>query len=350
AGIRFWEAHSYPMSWYGLSVASPIYPANPLGFKRSYEYSRLPGVSLQFPPSVAILSPGDAYHQTPGEANQLALEPLPSQNLFQLIVPLFGNGADAIVQGVVGPIQIVGEVSSEVRDAAAQAGEWVTQGFNYVGNTALQGGQSLVNLYNSAVLRLRLRTTSPSPQNLMALHGGPKRQNVGGDPGSTPMAWLPIQFPSSATAMAFDFTVEGDPMDDMLVCGIGTNNLFSLEAKYIPTNTMSASRLIDVTEWAGTTNELFFGFMGGTSTNATLTIENIRFYSLAQPSLEIAVSGNGTLLSWPLTAGGYVVETTPTLTMPVWEIVTNAPVISADSYILTNSWSDEVRFFRLRQQ
>ena len=261
-------------------------------------------------------------------------------------MPLFGDGADAIVQGVVGPIQIVGEVSSEVRDAAAQAGEWVTQGFNYVGNTALQGGQSLVNLYDSAVLRLQLQTTAPS--GLMALSRGPQPQGADGDSGSPPMAWLPIQIPENAMAMAFDFIMEGDPSNDVLVCGIETNNLFSLEAKYIPTNAMSASRLIDVSAWASTTNELFFGFLGGTSTNATLTIENIRFYSLSQPRLDIALSGNATLLSWPLTAGGYGVETTPTLTTPAWETVTNAPVISADRYVLTNSWSDEVRFFRLR--
>jgi len=338
AGIQFWQAHSYPMTWYDLSIASPT--TTPLGFKRSFEYAQLPGVNLPFPPSEAELPLGDAYHQKPGSSDQLALEPLPPQNFFQLIVPLFGNGADAIVQGVVGTIQVAGEVASEIRDAAAQAREWVAQGFDYVGNAALQGGQSLVNLYNSAVLRLRLHTRSPTPR---------LAKSNGAVAGSPPMAWLPIQFPANATAMAFDFTVEGDPADDVLVCGIGTNDLFSLEAKYIPTNAMSASRLIDVSAWAGTTNELFFGFMGGTSTNATLIIENIRFYSLAQPRLEIAVSGNATSLSWPLTAGGYVVETTPSLTSPNWETATNAPLISADRYVLTNSWSDQSRFFRLKK-
>lgn len=348
AGIQFWQAHSYPMTWYDLSIASPT--TTPLGFKRSFEYAQLPGANLPFPPSVADLPIGDAYHQTPGSSDQLALEPLPPQNVFQLIVPLFGNGADTIVQGVVGPIQIVGEVSSEIRDAAAQAGEWVTQGFNHVGNAALEGGQSLVNLYNSGVLRLRLLTTSPAPQNLIALGAGPVAAQGDGDFASPPMAWLPIQFPAIAKAMAFDFIVEGNPVEDVLVCGIGTNNLFSLEAKYIPTNAMSASRLIDVTAWAGTTNELFFGFFGGTSSNATLVIENIRFYSVAEPKLEIAVNGNATLLSWPLTAGGYVVETTPTLTAPAWEAMTNTPSVLADRYVLTNSWRDEVRFFRLRAQ
>jgi len=347
AGIQLWEAHSYPMSWYALSIANPTDPDNPLGFKRSYEYSRLPGVSLPFPPSIAELSPGDAYHQQLWAANELALEPLPPQNVFQLIVPLFGNGADVIVQGVAGTIQIVGDVAAEVRDAAAQAGEWVRQGFDYVGKVAAQGREALVNLYNSGVLRLRLRTTSPGPQNLVGLRGGQVTAQGNSGSGSPPMAWLPIQFPANATAMAFDFMVEGDPVEDVLVCGIGTNNLFSLEAKYIPTNGVSTSRLIDVSAWAGTTNELFFGFLGGSSANATLVIENIRFYSLAGPRLEIQVSENGTVLSWPLSASGYVLETTPTLTTPTWEVVTNAPTILVDRYVLTNSWSDEVRFFRL---
>ena len=127
------------------------------------------------------------------------------------------------------------------------------------------------------------------------------------------------------------------------------SHLFSLAAKYIPTNAISASPLVDVTAWAGTTNELFFGFLGGTSTEATLVIENIRFYSVAQPRLEIAVSGDATLLSWPLTAGGYVVEMTPMLSPPAWEIMTNAPAISADRYVLTNSWNGEARFYRLKK-
>src|ERR1051326_112558 len=136
-----------------MSIANPT--TSPLGFKRSFEYSELPTVNLPFPPSESDLPLGDAYHQTPESSEQLALEPLPPQDLFQLIVPLFGNGADTIVQGVVGPIQIVGEVSPQVKDAASQAGEWVIQSFDFVGNTALEGGQSLVNLYNSAVLRLQ---------------------------------------------------------------------------------------------------------------------------------------------------------------------------------------------------
>jgi hypothetical protein len=119
---------------------------------------------------------------------------------------------------------------------------------------------------------------------------------------------------------------------------------------YIPTNAFSSSSLIDVSAWSGTTNELFFGFLGGTSSGATLVIENIRFYSLERPRLDIASVGGTTVLSWPATAAGYVLETTASLTSPAWEIVTNAPVVAGDRYVLTNYWSDQTRFFRLRSE
>ena len=81
--------------------------------------------------------------------------------------------------------------------------------------------------------------------------------------------------------------------NDVMVCGIGTNSLFSLEAKYIPTNSVSASWLLDVSAWAGSSNELFFGLLGGTATNAAVLVDNIRFYSLQTDSV-----GDGIPDSW----------------------------------------------------
>jgi len=335
------KRHAYSYQWYGITVTNPS--GCTLGFQRSYE-ARQAGLSaFDFPPSSSDFPPGVAYLQPLLAADPLTLTLAPS------FTRAFGIGQRWVVRGAAGVVEVVGDVEARVEDAAQAAGQWISSGFDYVGDVAAQSGQALVNLYDSAVLRLTLRThpvLSPSP---IALPRGPRPAGAdGGDANSPPMAWLPVQIPSDVVAMAFDFTVAGDPVDDVLVCGIGTNNLFSLEAKYMPTNTVSASRLIDVSAWAGTTNELFFGFMGGTSTNATLQIENIRFYSVVTPPLEIARNGGTTLLSWPSTAGGYVVETTPTLAAPAWESVSNAPAILADRYVLTNSWSEPSRFFRLR--
>ncbi len=320
-------AHGYPLTWYNLSIADPTDSANPLGFQNSYEYDQVANLpSSAFPPSVPQV--GSTYHQVPSAADELALEPLPP------VTRALGLGADYVVQGTTDVIQYAGDVKADIENNT-QPGQWISQGFDYAGSVAAQGAQTLVGLWNSASLQLTFHTLPPSP--LKDGSGGP------------PMAWVPLVIPTNVAAMAFDFTVAGDPVDDVIVCGLGTNNLFSLEAKYVPTNGVSASRLIDVTAWMGATNELFFGLMGGTSTNATVQIENIRFYSLQPPQLQIANAAGGTVrLTWPATAGGYVVETATALAAADWTALTNAPTLTADRYTLTNGASDAVRFFRLR--
>jgi hypothetical protein len=345
----FADTHSYPIEWYSNSIVNPTDPNNPLGFQRSYEYTAWAGTPTAFPPSVHdtfLLESDFEFWQDESYSDQLALTTSPSGSVPHASLTVFG------LQNTTGSIQIEGNVSATMQPNASTLDQLLMQNFASAteSDAYLQGAQIMRNVNSPAVLQLNLSTSPSLSPNLQA-HGlaHPLGLNDASS-NAPPMAWLPIQFPSDAVAMAFDFTVSGDPVDDALVCGVVTNYLFTLQAKYISTNQFSISRLIDVSAWAGTTNELFFGFMGGTSTNATLTIENIRFYSLAQPSLQISTSGNITLLSWPSTAGGYVVESTPTLAAPIWEAVTNAPAIFGDSYILTNAWSDQTRFFRLHSQ
>jgi hypothetical protein len=56
------------------------------------------------------------------------------------------------------------------------------------------------------------------------------------------------------------------------------------------------------------------------------------------------------VLTWPASAGGYGGETTPSLALPGWKMITNVPDLSANRYTITNSVSDETRFYRLRQR
>jgi hypothetical protein len=337
-------AHGYPIAWYGMSIANPTDGNNLLGFQQSYEYDLMAGLPLSgFPP--ANIELGSTYHQVPTSADELALEPVSSA-----MQPL-GIGPDVVVQGAVGVVQVAGDVTADIEATAQQAGQDVSQGFNYVENVAAQGGQTVLNFLDSAVLRLTFQTspTASSSSQFKGVTPQPPDNGTGGS-NSVPMAWLPLAVPSGAVAMAFDFTVAGDPVDDTIVCGIGTNNLFSLQAKFVPTNGISASRLMDVSAWAGTTNELFFGLLGGTSTNCTVQVENIRFYSLQPPSLSVQVAGGSVVLTWPSTAGGYALESMPTLTGASWQAITNAPVLSADRYVMTNAVSGGSMFYRLRKQ
>ena len=336
-GFNPGQAHSYPMVWYDLSIQTPTDAV--AGFQQSREYDLKAGLSESAFPS-GLLQVGDAFHQTPSSSDPLALEELPPEDVFQAIVPMVGNKADIVVQGAVGVVQFTGDVAAEVWDGVQATDQYVSQGFAYVGNLAAQGEQAVVSIYDSAVLRLTFQTGAP--------HANEGPHPLDSTP--VPMAWVPVSIPPGLPVMAFDFTVQGDPSDDVIVCGIGTNNLFSLQAKFVPTNGVSASRLIDVSGWAGTTNDLFFGFMGGTSANCTLQVDNIRFYSLQPPSLNIQISNGTAVLTWPSSAAGYAVETTPSLSAPSWETITNAPALSAGSYVLTNSIGDQTRFFRLRSR
>jgi pimeloyl-ACP methyl ester carboxylesterase len=333
--------HGYSCQWYGMTVTNPTDCV--LGFQRSYEAQLANLTAFNFPPSAFDFTAGATYYQS--SSDPLVLAYLPS------ISETFGNLVNNVVQGVEGIVQISGQVAVGIGNTPQQTAQSILQGFDYVTSVAAQGGQTVVNLLDSAGLQITL-TTSPSPtsgSNVANSGNQPRPLGLNSDNATnTPaMVWLPIQIPTNALVMAFDFTVSGVPMDDSLVCGIGTNNLFSLQAKYIPTNALSTSRLIDVSAWTGVTNELFFGFLGGTSTNASLEINNIRFYSLQLPQLTITKSGNGISISWPSNVVGYSVQTTTNLTN--WETVTNAPSIIGNNYVITNTWPDQIRFFRLSQ-
>ena len=335
-------AHGYPVDWYNMSVTNRFDAANPLGFAQSYEFDLSIGLpSSVFPPST--FQAGTLFKQS-SDSDPLALAlDFTSQQWLTI-------GADSVVQGVNGTIHVVGNVTATVVSEAQSAGQAIQQGFDNTVNAAQQGAQAVVNVYNSGVLGIILTTGLWNPLGPLSQRGTLQTLDVGNPTNTAAMAWVPIQIPPNAQAMVFDFGLSGDPVDDVMVCGINDTNLFSLSAKYIPTNTISASRLLDVSQWSGQQVELFFGLMGGTSSNATLSVDNIRFYSLQPPQLSIDFDGNNTTLSWPSNVGGGMVESATSLLSTNWDPITNAPVLSPTSYMVTNIWSDPIRFFRLRLQ
>ena len=242
------------MDWYDTAIINPL--SSTLGFQRSFEYRQFASLpDSVFPPAETDFPFGVAYHQAPFASDPLILEPLVLPVIFQT----FGVLRDVVVQSEVRSVQAVGNVLVDIYDTAQQAGALISQGFNYLGNLAAQGSQALVNLFDSAVLRLTLSTSpspTPAPQLPAASPSSPRKHGPESPTNTPAMAWLTVQIPTNATGMAFDFKAAGDPVDDVLVCGIGETNLFSLQAKFIPTNTIWASRLIDLSACAGMTNEL----------------------------------------------------------------------------------------------
>ena len=93
-----------------------------------------------------------------------------------------------------------------------------------------------------------------------------------------------------------------------------------------------------------------FGVVGGNSTNATVTVDGIRFYAEVPPVLSAKASGNQLITSWPIGADGYTLESTIDLSGPSpWSVITNAVGLEDFDYSVTNSISGGKRFFRLHK-
>jgi hypothetical protein len=177
----------------------------------------------------------------------------------------------------------------------------------------------------------------------------PKDGPGGGGTNAPACAWIPLDVPSNAVSMSFNFMVQGDGQDDSFAVAVGGTNILSLAMNLIQTNVTLSSGMIGVSQWAGQTVELFLGIVGGTSTNASLTASGISFYGVVPPSLQAKAYGSDLVITWPVSANGYALETSTSLTgTNSWASVTNVPVIADSQYTVTNAISGASRFYRLK--
>ena len=73
--------------------------------------------------------------------------------------------------------------------------------------------------------------------------------------------------------------------------------------------------------------------------------------SVSSPALQILLGANQVVLSWPVTASNYVLETSHTLgSAASWMALSNGVAVAGDNYFLTNDVGPGPVFFRLRGQ
>lgn len=229
-------------------------------------------------------------------------------------------------------------------------------GLETVGNGMTDNGQVTGQMLatgpaNAWDMIFHLNTGSGGPPLIQSLNvrppGGPVP--LGGSGTNTPAyAWIPLVVPSNAVSMSFDFMLQGNGNQDSFQVAWQGTNILSLETCLIQTNVTLNSGLIGVSLYAGQQVELFLGIVGGTSTNAALTVSNFQFYVALPPALQIQLSGTNVVLTWPLSAAGHVLQTTDKLAPTnSWATVTNVPVIVDFQYTVTNQISGGSRFYRL---
>lgn len=324
------HAHAYPYDWYRLTVGNPIGCA--LGFRFSFEQT---GDNASFPTPTPFAY-GTFFKQDPSPfADELALilPPTPEEvaALIAKNARAFANRSyQAVVNTVQGTVQSVGEVTSSVVEKFFRQGSETEDGID---GTPVW----------SFLIGLR---TQPAAGLVSA---GLRTADV--PAGNTPaQAWVTLAVPTNATTMVFDFTLSGEGSNDVFVAGINGTNVFAQEARLLPQGLPVGSGPIEVAQWAGQTVEVFFGVMGGTSTNAAVAIDGIRFQEAFRPPVQVARTGSGTAISWPLSAQGFLLESATTFSgTNLWSTVTNAPSVEDFDYTVTNAVSGGARFFRLRK-
>jgi hypothetical protein len=81
--------------------------------------------------------------------------------------------------------------------------------------------------------------------------------------------------------------------------------------------------------------------------NYTLTISGL---PCPQPALSTeALPNSSAHLSWPSSAGGYILESSPSVQGGTWTVVTNEPLTDSRSYNVTNDTLGTAKFYRLHK-
>ena len=325
-GLLLDALHGYAHEWYGATVTQP--QSSLLGHRYSYErLGESAGLSASYP-----YAPGTWFEQA-STVDQLSLRQLSSDEVVICQTKIARATAQATWSGfatiVNGAMQTLGNVATSVVEK--------TRG-----------------VYDEALSTVELSIESVPRVNLTAGLGGLLQKSkgrtaqAGGATNIPAYAWFTVAIPSNVSLMTFDFQLSGDPRDDCLAFGINGTNQFVLPGRFIPVDVEQNSGYLDVAKWAGQNVEFFFGVIGGTSTNASLTVDGIRFYQLVPPALQVARAGNQATVAWPISAPGFVLESAAGLTgTNQWSAVTNAFGVADFQYTVTNDASG-VRFFRLR--
>ena len=334
------DYHNYSYIWYNNTVSQINNPNDPpylMGFSRSWEgdgYAGRPSANTYYieskncPPSFPSYSGYDpAYNLvqiSPDQANQY-LNARPQNLGSQVGANLISSSANILANNNNQQVQLLN-------------------------GPAVNGSSLITGPYNAFetafATEVELVTTSLI-NGLVRPMGGPVP--MGGSTGNSPAyVWIPVTVPSNALTMAFNFMLQGNGNQDSFQVAMNSNNLMTVETVLIPTNVTMSSGMIDVSQYAGQQAELFFGIVGGTSTNASVTVSDIAFYVTLPPLLQIQMAGTNVVLTWPLSANGYVLQSANQLTPPVsWTTVTNVPTVVNLQFTVTNQISRGSVFYRL---
>jgi hypothetical protein len=321
--INFADFHAYPYSWYEETIETDV---SAMGFLWSFERG---GWFSQAP------SGGSVYVQafSNSQWNLTVTNWTYGTNLLNARFQEYRNGL---------AYSLTHKTPSQLAINGLGSAEYVADPF-----PAVEG------LYDSFIMTLLTTpaNTSPKSQIKMRPFGSPSPAGSGSSINIPAYAWMLLVVPVNAVSLSFDYNIQGDWQSDSLAAAFDGTNVLLITGNTIQTNVTFTSGSIDISAFAGQTNEFFIGIVGGTSTNAQLTVENLAFSISSPPSLQAQFGDGNLMLSWPLSAQSFNLQTTTNLADPnSWTTITNVPAIVNLQNTITNPIVGSQGFYRLIQQ
>jgi len=342
--------HGYAYQWYQGTVTNPLGSA--MGHRWSSERNSLgsaPDAPAYYLQSLDLMGSEMTVSAIPGSlaaslsAGRLAA--YPSLKAYQGL-----NAIGTTVQGVyLDGIQFAGNVVANVAESFAPLnGEPIYVGT--AGSTPAYFGTPVTPTSFQANWDFKFTLDkSGAPQPLAASRFPAAAQAVAASPTNSPFVIIPVAVPWDAVGMSFEFQFEGADAGSYMTMGIGEENYFTMEARYVEDGEWSHSTVIDIAEYAGQEIEIFVGLNGSASTGK-VNVRGIQFYSPPIPALDIATAGSQLKLAWPLSGVDWTLETTTTLALPdSWQPVLNTPVDLDYEHSVTFDITVPSQFFRLRK-
>jgi hypothetical protein len=97
-------------------------------------------------------------------------------------------------------------------------------------------------------------------------------------------AYVPVHIPENASAISYDLLFEGVGSDDFFSFGIGSELLHQVPGSLVPNGQAFNSGLLDISPWAGQDVELVFALNSDGVAGSTMSVENIQFQTVPEPS------------------------------------------------------------------
>jgi pimeloyl-ACP methyl ester carboxylesterase len=351
--------HGYAYEWYRDTIADPL--SSDMGHRWSFER----GTLLQAP-----VAPRYYLQNLDVNGSEMTVAPislLTAQSLSwgrPIAYPTAkaAQGLNAAGKATLqalnvignGIIQVAGNVSATIGEALSSPGGTPVY-LGTAGSTVAfftdPPSLNLNDLEASWSLNVSMQAGAPQPLNGPTQIKTMAAAVVNASPNSV-YTIIPVQMPAEAVGVSFEYEIAGGNTEEFMTMGVGDENNFTMETKFVEDGAWNGTPVIDVSDYAGQETRLVFALHGTTAPPAgTLSIRNIQFYIPPRPELTLTLIGSELVVSWPLFAVDWTLEATSDLSLPnSWQAESGMP----DDTDYFHSMTFDIRttpkgFFRLKK-